>query len=151
MSKTRSLFDHLSGITHEKVSWDKLTDADRKSFSSYMINRWLSMNQSYIELVNELQKYTVGLLENREVYNLYLDVLPKQKSFNKYIKGKKSSKYNTELIDLLSNHFVISRKEVTEYLDMSLDSSRDTIVKIIKKYGKTDRDVEKLLKTEKPD
>jgi len=70
--KAKSLFDHLSGITDKKVSWDSLSEVDRKSFSPYMVNRFLSMNMDFIELVNEFQKYTIGELSNREVYKLYL-------------------------------------------------------------------------------
>ena len=147
--KAKTIFDHLSGITDKKVSWDKLSEVDRKSFSPYMINRWLSMNPNYVDLVNELQQYTIGQLDARETYNLYYELLPKQKSFSKYVKGKKADKYNSELIDLLSNHFLISRKEVVDYLDITLESSKNTVKEIIKKYGKTDKDAEKLLKVEK--
>lgn len=149
--KAKTIFDHLSGITDKKVSWDKLSEADRKSFTPYMINRWLSMNPNYVDLVNELQQYTIGQLDARETYNLYYDLLPKQKSYSKYIKGKKADKYNIELVDLLSNHFLISRKEVTDYLDITLEESKNTVKEIIKKYGKTDKEADKLLKVEKPE
>jgi len=39
--KAKSLFDHLSGITDKKVKWDSLSELDHKSFSPYMINRFL--------------------------------------------------------------------------------------------------------------
>ena len=141
-----TLFDHLSNITDKKTSWDSLTDSDKKSFSPYMINRFLSMNSNYIEMVNEFQKYTIGQLDAREVYKLYSDVLPKQKQFNKYIKGKKTDKYNSELVELLSKHYQISEKESTEYLDHYFDNRLDTLKSVIKKYGKTDKEIDKLLK-----
>lgn len=147
--KAKTIFDHLSGITDKKVSWDSLNEVDRKSFSPYMINRWLSMNPSYIELVNDLQKFTIGQLDAREVYKLYHGILPKQKSFSKYVKGKKADKYNQELINLLSNHFLISRREVVDYLDITLSTSRNLIKETIKKYGITDKEADKLLKVEK--
>jgi hypothetical protein len=147
--KAATIFDHLSGITDKKISWDSLSESDRKSFSPYMINRWLSMNMNYLDVVNECQQYTIGQLSPRDTYKLYFDILPKQKSFNKYVKGKKSDKYNPELVDLLSNHFLISRKEVTDYLDITLDESKNTVMEIIKKYGKTDKEAAKLLKVEK--
>jgi hypothetical protein len=152
MSETKkpmSLFDHLSNITDRKTSWENLSEVDRKSFSPFMINRFLSMNSDYIELVNDFQKYAIGQLSAKEVYNFYSEVLPKKKQFNKYIKGKKEEKYNTELVELLSNHFVISKREVLEYLDMTYETSMDTIKEILKKYGKIDKDITKLLKYDK--
>lgn len=145
-SKTASIFDHLSNIQEKKTSWDSLSEADRKSFSPYMINRFLSMNKEYIELVNECQKYTVGQLSARDTYKLYSDLLPKQKTFSKYIKGKKSDKYNSELVELLSKHYQISEKEATEYLDLFYLDRLNTLKEIIKKYGKNDKEVAKLLK-----
>lgn len=147
--KAKSLFDHLSGITDKKVKWDSLSELDHKSFSPYMINRFLSMNMDFIELINEFQKYTIGGLDAREVYKLYSDILPKQKQFNKYIKGKKAEKYNQELVELLSKHFLISEKEAMEYLDMSQNISLTPIKEIVKKYGKSDKDVERLFKIAK--
>ena len=152
MSETKkpmSLFDHLSNITDRKTSWEKLSEVDRKSFSPFMINRFLSMNSDYIELVNDFQKYAIGQLAAKEVYNFYSEVLPKKKQFNKYIKGKKEEKYNPELVELLSNHLVISNREVLEYLDMTYETSMDTIKEILKKYGKIDKDITKLLKYDK--
>lgn len=147
--KAKSLFDHLSGITDKKVSWESLSDIDKKSFSPYMVNRFLSMNMNFIELVNEFQKYTIGELSNREVYKLYLELLPKQKQFNKYIKASKAEKYQTELVELLSKHFLISEKESLEALDMYHETSLLPLKDILKKYGKTDKEITKLLKIEK--
>jgi DNA-dependent RNA polymerase auxiliary subunit epsilon len=107
------------------------------------------MNMDFIEIVNEFQKYTIGQISPAETYKLYFDILPKQKQFNKYIKGKKSDKYNSELVELLSKHFLISEKQATEYLDMSQDLSLNTLKEIVKKYGKTDKEVDKLFKPAK--
>jgi len=148
-NKARNIFEHMSGITDKKTPWDVLSDADKKSFTPYIINRWLSMNMDFIELVNELQRYTIGQISPEETYKLYYDILPKQKQFNKYIKGKKADKYNPALVELLSMHFLVSEKEAMEYIDMYQETSLNTLKEIIKKYGKTDKEVDKLLKNEK--
>ena len=147
--KARNIFEHISGITDKKTPWDVLSDADKKSFTPYIINRWLSMNIDFIELVNELQRYTIGGVSAEETYKLYYDILPKQKQFNKYIKGKKADKYNPALVELLSMHFLVSEKEAMEYIDIYQETSLNTLKEIIKKYGKTDKEVDKLLKNEK--
>lgn len=141
-----SLFDHLSNVCEKKTDWNNLSDVDKKSFSSFMVNRFLSMNMDYVELVNEFQKYTVGILEDREVYKLYSDILPKKKQFNKYIKGKKEEKYNDELVSIVSKHFLISRTEAIDYLDILYIDRLNTVVELLKKYGKSDKEVKNLIK-----
>jgi hypothetical protein len=144
--KKATIFDHLSFITDKKRPWDTLSDVDKKAFVPYLINRWLSMNWQLVEIVNELQKYTIGQLSPKEVYQLYYDFLPKQRQFNKYIKGKKDDKYNAELIELIAMHFQISEKEASEYIELYLLTDKDALVSIVKMYGKSDQEVKKLLK-----
>ena len=147
--KKATIFDHLSYITDKKVIWDTLSDADKKTFTPYMINKWLSMNMDFVEIVNELQKYTIGQLSAAETYKLYFDILPKQKQYNKYIKGKKSDKFNTELVELISNHFLVSEKEAKDYIEMYLEQNITELKDIVKMYGKNDKEIEKLFKIEK--
>jgi len=147
--KKATIFDHLSYITDKKVIWDTLSDADKKTFTPYMINKWLSMNMDFVEIVNELQKYTIGQLSAAETYKLYFDILPKQKQYNKYIKGKKSDKFNTELVELVSNHFLVSEKEAKDYIEMYLEQNITELKDIVKMYGKNDKEIEKLFKIEK--
>jgi hypothetical protein len=107
------------------------------------------MNMDFVELINELQRYTIGQISPAETYKLYYDILPKQRQFNKYIKGKKADKYNQKLVELLSMHFAVSEKEAMEYIDMYTDKDINALREIIKKYGTTDKEVDKLLKPEK--
>ena len=76
--KKKSLFDHINQITSVQNPnyWDEISDEDKKSWSNYMVNRFLSMKTDWIELVNELQKYN---LKPKELYKLYTNVLPKGK------------------------------------------------------------------------
>ena len=103
--KAKSLFDHLGGITYKKDKWESLSEVDRKSFDMYMVNRFLSMNLDYIEFVNEIQQYTNGQLKSRELYKVYSDVLPKKKSFDKYIKSKSESKWDKHVVTYLCKYF----------------------------------------------
>ena len=146
MSKTvkaKTIFQHLSGIKEKKQSWESLTEMDKKSFSPFIINRWLSMNLDLLPIVNELQKYTIGTLSARDVYKLYLDFLPKKKTFDKYVKGKKSSKYNKDMLAYLSQWYGVSQSEVKDYLEIL---SKDEVKSILKKYGLTDKEIKVLSK-----
>lgn len=141
--KAKTIFQHLSGIKEKKESWISLSDMDKKSFSPFIINRWLSMNMGLLPIVNILQKYTIGFLSARDVYKVYLDFLPKQKTFDKYIKGSKSSKYNKDVLEYLSKWYGVSQREVTDYLEIL---SKDDVINILTKYGLTDKEAKKLLK-----
>ena len=141
--KAKSIFDHLSGIKEKKTSWESLTDMDKKSFSPFIINRWLSMNLDLLPIINILQKYTIGLLSPKEVYKLYLDFLPKKKTFDKYVKGKKEGKYNKELLQYLSKWYGVSYREVQDYLEIL---PKQEVLDILMKYGLTDKEAKTLLK-----
>ena len=142
-SKPATLFDHLANITWKKKPWSELSETDQKSFSPYLINRWLSMNINYIELVDMFQQYTIGPLNKKHVYQLYFDFLPKQKSFNKYIKGKKQDKYNKELVKLIADHYQVARIEAEEYISLL---EKNDVTDILKRYGKNEKEIKGLLK-----
>ena len=146
MKKPATIFDHLANLTHKKVSWDKLNEVDQKSFSPYIINRWLSMNPDYIELVDMLQQYTIGLLDKKHVYQLYYELLPKVKTFSKYIKGKKGNKYQPELVKFICDRFWVNKQEASDYLELL---PKEELVSELKRYGNDDADIKRLLKKAK--
>jgi len=141
--KAKGLFDHLGGITNLKTPWESLSTMDKKSFETYMVNRFLSMGADNIEIVNIVNQYTNGQLTPREVYKFYLDILPKKKSFNKYIKGKSEDKWDKNVIRYLCKYYEVSSREVLDYLDIL---TKDEIKSIIVKYGVDPKEIDKWLK-----
>ena len=131
--KKMTVLDWINQILIHKKSWDSFTESDRKTFSPFIINRWLSMDEEFIEVVNYFQKYSIGTLEPREVYKWYSDFLPRGKRFNKYIKSKKNKKYSSELVDTLCNYFEDSKSNIIEYIEFM---DKDKIEEILKIYGK---------------
>ena len=142
INKPATIFDHLANITWKKKPWSELTELDQKSFSPYLINRWLSMNPDLIEIVDMFQQYTIGPLSKKHVYQLYLDFLPKAKMFARYIKGKKN-KYNKDLVTVIANHYQIARIEAEQYIDLMEQSE---MINLLKKYGKQEKEIKVLLK-----
>jgi len=138
-----TIFDWISQILVKKTHWNEFTEDEQKKFSPFIINRWLSMDKEFLEIVNFFQKYSIGTLEPREVYKWYCDMLPKGKRFNKYIKGKKDKKYNTELIDIMVMHFECSKSQVKDYLDLI---AKDELIDILEKYGMNEKTIKRLLK-----
>ena len=138
-----TIIDWMNQLLVHKKHWDDFTDTEQKSFNSFIINRWLSMDKEFVEVVNMFQKYSIGTLESREVYNWYREVLPKGKRFNKYIKGKKSKKYDNELVDILQKHFECSKLNVKENLKLI---SKNELVDILEKYGLEKKKIKRITK-----
>ena len=138
-----TIIDWMNQLLVHKKHWDDFTEDEQKKFSPFIINRWLSMDKDFLEIVNYFQKYSIGTLEPREVYKWYCDMLPKGKRFNKYIKGKKDKKYNTELIDIMVTHFECSKLQVKDYLDLI---AKNELIEILEKYGMNEKTIKRLLK-----
>jgi septum formation topological specificity factor MinE len=146
--KSISIIDFIKNITINKVPWESYSENDVKACSSYMITQWMSMNYNTVEFVNELQRY-LGILDKREYYKLFMYAFPKVSIYIQYIKSKSEKKYNTELLSLLSKYYEISNSEVRDYLDIFLknDENIKELIAIIRKYGKSDKEIKKLLTT----
>ena len=138
-----TIFNWINEILVSKKHWNDFTEDEQKKFSPFIINRWLSMDKEFLELVNYFQKYSIGTLEPREVYKWYCDMLPKGKRFNKYIKGKKDKKYNTELIDIMVQHFECGKVEVKQHLELI---DKVELKEILEKYGKDKKTIKRLCK-----
>ena len=125
-------FDHIKNLHTKKRHWEDFNDEEKKSFNVFIINKALSMNPSYLGIVNMVQNFT-GLnqiLSQKEVFNIYFNLLPSKFRFYKWIKGEKSKK-EKEKVEYLAMHFKVSTREAYDYLKI-LD--RKTINKIIKNY-----------------
>ena len=127
-----TIFDWINQILIYKKPWDSFTEEDKNKFNPFIINRFLSMDREFIEIVNMFQPYAVGTLEPKDVYEFYRNLLPKGKRFNKYIKGKKDKKYDKELINILCNHLECSKLQVVEYLKLI---DKIELKEILEMYG----------------
>ena len=143
----KKLFDHLNAITSEQDPkyFDKLSEEDLKSWSNFMINRFLSMKPEWVELIATLLPLT-QTLQPKEMYKLYISVIPKGKYFLKYIKGKGEDKYEEFLVELVKKDFQCSEKEANEYIEVlySTREGRENIKYICEKYGTDKKQITKL-------
>jgi len=143
----RTLFDHITNITsvQNPKYWDTLEDDSKKTWSNYMIHRFLSMNPDWIEFLSEIQPYT-QVLEPKQLYLALIGILPKGRYYMKYIKGKKADKYDSWLIDLLINEFSCSSNEAEDYCEIlySTKEGRENIKYICEKYGIDKKQITKL-------
>ena len=138
-----TIFDWINQILVTKKHWNEFSADEQKKFSPFIINRWLSMDREFIEIVNIFQKYAIGTLEPREVYKWYCNVLPKGKRFNKYIKSKLNKKYDKELVNIITNHFECSKLQVQEYLELI---DKEELKSILEMYGLDKKTIKRLCK-----
>ena len=138
--KIKSLFDHINHITLKQTKgyWDSLNEREKKQWSNYMINRFLSMKMEWTDFVNEIQKLK---LDSKQLYVVYSNTLPKGRQFLKYIKKKKQTIYNTQVVQKVSEYFEISQSESEEYLNLL---SKEQIRELVSKYGYTDKELKQM-------
>jgi len=143
--KKKSLFDHIQAVTSQQHPnyWDEISDDDKKSWSNYMVNRFLSMKPEWIELVNEVQRYP---LKPKELYKVYADILPKKKQWLKYIKGDKQMKHPKWLYEIVAKHLQCSIREASDAVDMYEISAggQAELADILGKYGVEQKEIRKL-------
>lgn len=140
--KAKGLFDHINHVREKQDPnyFDTLSDADQKSWSNYMVCRFLSMQPELLEPVNYVQKYS-GVLSPKEFYKVLISFVPKRRAFYPYIKSK-SEKYNPELLTLLCVHFQDSERNVLEYISLL---TKNDLTDIITKYGYNEKQIKNLL------
>lgn len=145
MSKT--IFDHLKAITKDKVSWNSLSEDEKKSWDDYMITRWLSMNPEYIQFINELQITRSGGVESKDYYNMLLYSLPKKYTYIKYIKKPRTLESKKQLLDFFVSVYKVSKRECLDIIEIfSILNLRDEFDNIMFIYGLQDNEKEKLRK-----
>ena len=123
-------FDHIKNLHTKKKNWDEFNDEEKKNFNIFIINKALSFNPNYLNIVNLVQKYSAGQITQKEVFKIYFNLLPTKFRFYKWIKSKNEKK-DKEKINNLAMYFECSTKEAKDYLSL-LD--KKTINNIIKNY-----------------
>jgi hypothetical protein len=135
--KGKGLFDHLNEIFAGRRAeyFSLLTDTEKKTWSNFMIHRFLSMNPDYVDLVNEVQKYSKMPAEM--VYRTYCDLfnqmgVRRAKQFNTYVKSNRDKRYENAVIELIAKYFECSTKEALEYSEIL---SENQVKELCKNYG----------------
>ena len=123
-----NIFDWLNEISYDKRDWDEFTPEQQAAFDSYMIHRFISMKQDYVEIVNEVQYVP---MPNSVLYDLWCQALPKRKTFFRYIKAKRPLP-NDKLLIILANHWKISKREIKDNYHLI---SKDYIKKLLFELG----------------
>ena len=144
---SKSLFDHIKAITNEQDPkyWDKLDESDKKTWSNYMVLRFLSMKYEWVETIAAVQPY-LQEVPPKAMYLALIDLLPKGRHFMKYMKPKGADKYESWLVELVAKHYEVSKLEAEDYLKILYASrtGKERILQLAEDYGTDPKIIKKL-------
>lgn len=138
--RIKNIFCWLNEITLHKTPAAEFTDKDWDNFNSYMVHRFISMNELYTELADLAQ--SLMPTNKRDIYNLYKEMIPKRKAYFRYIKTKMKSP-NKELVEKVTSYFKVGSDEAASYIEIL---NKDDLTAILKEMGGEDKEIKKLLK-----
>tara|TARA_B110001454_G_scaffold210119_1_gene224328 strand:- start:2406 stop:2819 length:414 start_codon:yes stop_codon:yes gene_type:complete len=136
-----NVFNWLEEITVKKTPPNNFTQKDWDDWNSYMVHRFLSMNISYIDIVNFVQ--SINPQNKKEIYTIYREMIPKRKIWNKYIKNinKKDSK---DLKKIIADKLSIGSDEAGAYIPLL---GKVGITEMLNDLGYEKKEIKQLVKT----
>jgi len=136
-----TIFNWLNEITVKKSPSTQFSKEDWEGWNSYMVHRFLSMSEGYINIVNLAQRFHPT--DKEGLYNFYKEVLPRKKVWNKYIKNK-NKKDPKELSEIIANYLEVGFSEAGSYIPVL---GKMEIKNILSRIGLEDKEIKKLMKT----
>ena len=136
-----TVFNWLEEITVKKTPPNNFTQQDWDDWNSYMVHRFLSMNMSYIDIVNFVQN--INPQNKKEIYTIYREMIPKRKVWNKYIKNQ-NKKDSKELATVIANKLSIGSDEASSYIPTL---GKDGITEMLSDLGYDKKELKQLIKT----
>jgi len=139
----KNIFGWLEEITVNKSPLDIISDESWDTWNSYMIHRYVSMNQDYIDIVNLVQK--INPQNKKQIYSIYKEMIPKKKMWLKYIKNE-AKKEQKELEEYVAKYFDCSLGEAEHYIDILRGTG---VREILNEMGVESKESDKLIKKAK--
>ena len=136
-----TVFNWLEEITVKKTLPNNFTQQDWDDWNSYMVHRFLSMNMSYIDIINFVQN--INPQNKKEIYTIYREMIPKRKVWNKYIKNQ-NKKDSKELATVIANKLSIGSDEASSYIPIL---GKDGITEMLSDLGYDKKELKQLIKT----
>lgn len=111
----KNTFGFLEEITVRKSPPENFSQASWEKWNSYMVHKWLSMNENYIDIVNYVQK--TNPQSKKQIYSIYREMIPRKKTWSKYIKNENKNTYQ-ELEEYVSKYYECSISEANSYINI---------------------------------
>lgn len=139
----KNIFGWLEEITVNKSPLSSISDESWDTWNSYMVHRYVSMNQDYVDIANLVQK--INPQNKKQIYSIYKEMIPKRKMWLKYIKNE-AKKEQKELEEYIAKYFDCSLGEAEHYIDILRSTG---VREILNEMGVDPKESDKLIKKAK--
>lgn len=143
MIKQKNIFDALNNIMQNKQKdyFNNLSESEQKDYNVFMIQRYLSMNRAWIQLVGQIDRYAFNCFNKEQYDKLMIDLIPsKQKVFLKYVKKNKEKLKDDIVISYIAKKYEIPLTQAAEYLRfMSTDNKKE----LLQSFGVDEKTIRK--------
>ena len=139
----KNIFGWLEEITVNKSPLSSISDESWDTWNSYMVHRYVSMNQDYVDIANLVQK--INPQNKKQIYSIYKEMIPKRKMWLKYIKNE-VKKEQKELEEYIAKYFDCSLGEAEHYIDILRGTG---VREILNEMGVKSKESDKLIKKAK--
>ena len=139
----KNIFGWLEEITVNKSPLSSISDESWDTWNSYMVHRYVSMNQDYVDIANLVQK--INPQNKKQIYSIYKEMIPKRKIWLKYIKNE-AKKEQKELEEYIAKYFDCSLGEAEHYIDILRGTG---VREILNEMGIDSKESDKLIKKAK--
>ena len=136
----KDIWGWLNEITLYKTPIENISEESWNVWNSWLVNKYLSMDIRYIEIANYIQ--TIPYDSKQQIYQIYREMIPKQKTFLKYVKSR-TKKQPATLIEYVAKYFECGLGEAEEYIDILRENGTR---RILYDMGLDDKEIKKLLK-----
>lgn len=127
-----NIFDHLNNLTRNKIIPDFSDEDILKSYEPYMINRFLSMFDHWIPIIEIVNQHK---LDKENHYRFLFNLLPQVSVKFNYI-SKKKKDVKEEEKELLMRYFEFGEKDLEVCLRILDQKQIDSIISKYKDVGK---------------
>ena len=138
--QVNNIFGWLDEIMLYKSNHSSFSNESWDKWNTYMVNRYLSMDINYIDVVNYVQK--INPQNKQQIYSIYREMIPKKKLWLKYTKNENKKNYK-EIPDYIAKYFKCSLKEANEYIYILRKSG---VQEILGNMGLDVKETKKLIK-----
>lgn len=131
MIKQKNIFDALNNIMQgkERDYFKNLTESEKKDYSVFMIQRYLSMNRDWIQTIGQVDRYAFNCFSKEQYDKLMIDLIPsRQKVFLKYVKKNKEKLKDDITISYIAKKYEIPLAQAAGYIRFMTENDKKELL-----------------------
>ena len=124
--KKNPLFETLNFLCNKQYTWDELPEENKKAYSQFMINRFMSSYEYLLPILCELTTITYT---NEQHYRVLYEFVKRTKHHFNYNAYKVESKEDPDLILAIKKEYKIGNREARRYNEVLTEPQKEYIKK----------------------